>query len=84
MPSDDHPIIKEARTYAPDIETRTELYERAALHTAMMPPADRAALVKGVEQAIAEDTGSLREKAQLIALHRHISDAHEKITRAGR
>lgn len=84
MPTDDHPIIKQARDYAPELPDRSAVYEAAALHSALMPQDHRTALLQHVQQQLLADEGSLRERAQLLSLHRRLSDADNKLRAAKR
>lgn len=85
MPNDDHPILKAARNHAPDLpEDRGALYEAAAVNSAMLQPQERVVLIEQIERELQGDEGSLRERAQLLALRRRVTDAHYRLLAAKR
>ena len=85
MSDQDHPILRYVRKHAPNVpEGRDQLYEATNVELAFYPASTRVELIQNIEGAIAADEGNLRERAQLLALHRHMSDTHERLLRAKR
>lgn len=85
MSTEDHPEIAKARQYAADsFEDRPAFYERVSLHFAVTPPANRVQMLQALEKEISESECSLRSRAQLLSLHRRLSDTHSSVSRAKR
>jgi hypothetical protein len=81
MSDSDHPEIAKARRYAADeFEDRPAFYE----HFAVTPPATRVDMLQALEKEINESECSLRSRAQLLSLHRRLSDTHSSVSRAKR
>jgi hypothetical protein len=71
--------------FAPDfVGDRAELYATIATNTALLPPDQRVELIQRVDHALMADEGSIRERAQLLAMRRQLVDADAKLRRAKR
>ena len=85
MSSEDHPELKIARQLIPDLpEGRDVLYETIALTSATLSPEQRMAFLQKVDQEILADESPLRQKAQLMAMRRHLTQMDDKLRRAKR
>ena len=86
MANDDHPLIKQSKQRSPGFysDDRSVAYDQSALMMAFYSPADRVRVIQNVEEKLLSDEGSLRERAQLLSLHRHLSDADNNLRKAGR
>jgi hypothetical protein len=65
-------------------DDRSEVYEVSALMMPFYRPEDRVKFLSNVEDNLRADEGTLRQRAQLLSLHRHWSLADEKLRKAGR
>jgi hypothetical protein len=86
MSTEDHPLIKMARQYEPDLQDagRDQLLERMSLEMVAYNPQQRVAVIDQIEKQLLDDEGSLRERAQLLTLRRALSDTHQKMLQAKR
>ena len=85
MSNEDHPELQKARQLIPDLpEGRDVLYEAIAVTSATLSPEQRMAFLQRVDQEILADESPLRQKAQLMAMRRHLQDTDKMLRRAKR
>jgi len=83
--AEDHPLIAQARMNVPDLpEGRDAFYGQLTQEMVLYAPQTRVELLKQMDDHIANDTGSLRQKAQLVSARRAMGDAHEVLLFAKR
>lgn len=83
---DHHPKIKQYMKGWTDYcnDDRSQVYEMSTLMMPFYGAEDRAKFLSTVEDNLRADEGTLRQRAQLLSLHRHWSIADEKLRKAGR
>ena len=86
MTDTNHPMLDHMIQLDGDqpFEDRVQVYEKAGLEMSLYTPQQRAQLLIVVDQALANDEGTLRQRAQLLNLHRAMSDVDRKMKIAGR
>jgi hypothetical protein len=86
MSIEDHPLLKVARQHEPDLQDagRDKLLDRMSLELVSYGPDQRVAALDQIEKQLMADEGPLRERAQLMALHRVLKDTHQKMLLAKR
>ena len=82
MPADDHPLLKDRAPFAESetpITDRPAFYAQAVAESVRYSPEQRLQILQNLEKTMLEDAGPLRERAQLLQLHRELEDAHLKM-----
>jgi len=83
---DHHPKFKQHMKGWTDYcnDDRSQVYDMSALMMPFYQAEDRAKFLSNLENDLRADEGTLRQRAQLLSLHRHLSVADEKLRKAGR
>ena len=72
MSNEDHKIQKDARKWAPDLpEGRAAFYEAASINSALLPPAERMALIEYIDGEMANE-GNLRQSQPTLRIEEKI------------
>ena len=65
-------------------DDRSNLYDMATQLMPLYRAEDRAQFLSTVEDNLRADEGTLRQRAQLLSIHRHLTIDDEKLRKAGR